>query len=147
MDFHRNAPVPSPLPARGLNANAGASLQKDGIIFASASRTAAAYTSDEMHNPNCKGVRLYVDITDVGAAGTLTVKIQTKDPATGTWVDLAGAVTTALAAVATTTLLVYPGITETNNVDVSSHLGSAWRVVATVASNAVVFSIGGDYLL
>lgn len=69
-----------------------------------------------------------------------------QDPATGNWVDLAGAVTAALAAVATTMLTIYPGITVAAGVAISSPLGLVWRLNVVVGTNAVVFSVGGQYL-
>lgn len=148
-DMHKNQPVPSPLPSAQV---AAGSTNVEGVIFPSASRT-GTNNSDEMFNANCKGVRLYIDATNVGAGpGTVTVKIQGRDPVTDNWVDITGATTAALNAVQTRTLTLYPGITAaagsaTTNTEVSSFLPCSWRVVATVAVNAVVFSIGGEYLL
>lgn len=138
-----NRVVETPLPALGLDP-AQAKDHRTGTIFPSLSRAAAAYTSDPIHNYEHCGARLFINVTDVGAAGTLTVKIQVMDPATGTWADLA--TSAALAAAALTILTVYPGITAAANVDVSTHLGLQWRVVATVAANAVVFSVGAVHL-
>lgn len=138
----RNYPVPSAGP---LDSTSGA--QRDGIIFPSASRGVAAANSAEYTNPGAQGVRLFIDVTDVGAGpGTVTVKIQNFDPASQKWVDLPAATTTAINATGTTTLTLYPGIAETANVDIADPLGLRWRVVATVATNAVTFSVGGDYL-
>jgi hypothetical protein len=137
----RNYPVPSAGP---LDSTTGA--QRDGIIFPAASRGVAAYNSPEFVNLNANGLRLFINITDVGAAGTLTVKIQNFDPASQSWVDVPLSTTTALAAVAITTLTIIPGAAESANVDIGDPLGLRWRVVATVAANAVNFSVGGDYL-
>jgi hypothetical protein len=136
-----------PVPSQGLNIYSGASSQKDGSIFASASRGAATYVSNEYFNPDAKGLRLYIDITvNAGGTGTVTAKVQSKDPVSGNWVDQAGMVTSALSAIATTTLTIYPGVTETANVDVAENLGTQWRVSVTVGTQAVTFSIGGEYL-
>jgi len=138
----------APLPTQGLSAGDRVTCsanQYDGIVFPVASRAAAAYTSNPYFNPNRLGVRLYINLTVVNG-GTLTVKIQNFDAASQTWVDVTGAVTTALAAVAVTRLIVYPGITPANNFDVSASLGPLWRVVATTATAAVTFGIGGEYL-
>lgn len=138
----------APVPTQGLAAFTGLDAtapQRDGTIFTVASRVAAAYNSPELLNAKWKGVRLFINLTVVNG-GTLTVKIQNFDPASQTWVDLPLAVTTALAAVAVTTLTVYPGQTETANQDISDPLGGRWRVVATTAVAAVTFGIGGEYL-
>ncbi len=138
-----NKPVETPRPSTDLDSSKTHVL---GTIFASASRAAAAYNSDELKNYEHAGVRLFINITDKGAAGTVTVKIQAKDPISGTYVDLTGAVTAALAANACTTLTLYPGLTGAANDKVDGHLGLSWRVVATVGGNAVVFSVAAEYL-
>lgn len=138
----------APVPTQGLSAGNRAqdpTVQYDGVVFSVASRAAAAYNSGAYFNPNRKGVRLYINLTVVNG-GTLTVKIQTFDQASQTWVDYPGAVTTALAAVAVTTLTIYPGVEETANVDIHGSLGTTWRVVATTATAAVTFGIGAEYL-
>ena len=138
----------APVPTQGLSAGNKALdpvVQYDGVVFAVASRAAAPYNSGAYFNPNRKGVRLFINLTVVNG-GTLTVKIQVFDPASQTWVDLPLATTTALAAVAVTTLTVYPGVTETANFDVENPLGTTWRVVATTAVAAVTFGIGAEYL-
>lgn len=136
------------VPTQGLSAGNKAldpTIQYDGVVFLVASRAAAAYNSGAYFNPNRKGVRIYINLTVVNG-GTLTVKVQTFDQASQTWVDIPLAVTAALAAVAVTTLTVYPGTTETANVDVEQPLGTTWRVVATTAAAAVTFGIGAEYL-
>jgi hypothetical protein len=135
-----------PVPSQNLKVDGVVgSVQKDGIIFPSLSRAAAAYTSNEYFAGDAMGVRLYIDLTVVNG-GTLIVKVQTKDPSSGNWTDMVGAVTTSLAAVATTTLTIEPGVTETANFDVAQSIGASWRVVATTATAAVTFSVGGEYL-
>lgn len=136
------------LPTQGLSAGNKAvdpTIQYDGVVFSVASRAALAYNSNAYHNPNRLGIRLYINLTVVNG-GTLTVKVQNFDPASQTWVDIPGAVTTALAAVAVTTLVVYPGVTETGNFDVATPVGVMFRVVATTASAAVTFGIGGEFI-
>ena len=135
-------------PTRGLSAGNKAldpTVQYDGVVFSVASRAAADYASAAYFNPNRLGIRLYINLTVVNG-GTLTVKVQTFDPASQTWVDIPLAVTAALAAVAVTTLTLYPGITETANVDVAVPTGVLFRVVATTATAAVTFGIGGEFL-
>lgn len=138
----KNKPIPSP--GLAVDGVVG-STQRDGVLYASAARGAATYVSPEFSAPDECGLRLYIDITNVNG-GTLTLKIQTKDPASGNWVDLAGAVTTALAAATTTRLTVFPGITAANNLDVSSPISGRWRISMTVAAATMTFSVGGEYL-
>lgn len=129
--------VPAP-----MNLGAADGANRNGTIFESSQRTAAAYNSDEFHNPSALGVDIFVNVT--AATGTVTVKLQKKDPVSGDWKDIAGATTAALSADAAFT--VYPGIAETANVSISDHLGPVWRVVATVATDVVTFSVGASYL-
>lgn len=158
-DFHVNQPVPSPQPSVGVafpkTEGTSDTQYKDGIVFPTVSRAdATTYTSDEMHNLCAKGVRLYIENGVIGTT-TLTVKIQVRNPAFSSssleWIDLPGAVTSALTTDSSAvTLTVYPGIAETANESVSDHLGPAWRVVATLNNgdtNNVPFSVGADYLL
>jgi hypothetical protein len=140
---HLNEPVATVGP---LDATSGS--QVAGVIFPSLSRTNATYNSGEMFNPDAKGLRLYIDLTNVGGAGTVTVTVESRDPVTDNWVTLdAGITTTALAAVATTTLTIYPGVTVVANKIFSAVVATAVRVKAVVGVNAVTFSIGGEWLL
>lgn len=146
MVAYSNQAVPAPRSAWTVG---GSNL--NGTIFPSVSRADnTAYTSEEIVNPGARGVRLYIAIGTIGTT-TLTVKIQVKNPVDDGWVDLPDAVTTALTANdTTTTLTVYPGVDEDANVEVSSHLGPVWRVIATLNdgdTNNVTFSVGADYLV
>ena len=143
-----NQPVP-------YGVNAAGSSNKNGIIFAEASRSDSAdpdglgagiYVSKEIVNDFARGVDVHVNTTTSGS-GTLVVKLQKKDPATDTWADLPGAVTATLNDPADVILTVYPGIAETANVSVSDHLCHSWRVHATVATAAVTFAVGAVYLV
>jgi hypothetical protein len=143
-----NQPVPFPGAQTAGNSNL------NGVIFASASRNetdnptgdgAGVYVSAEMQNMGARGVDLFVDTTS-SATGTLTVKVQKKDPVTDNWYDITGATTVAINDPADVLLTIYPGIAETANLRISNHLGLTWRVHATVATAAVTFSIGAVYL-
>lgn len=142
-----NEPVETPLPAQAVGeVQSRTALIGFGILLPSVSRNVGSATTDTIKNYNNPGVRLYIDIVNVGGAGTLTVKIQIQDPASKNWFDLTGAVTTAVAAVGTATLEVYPGMGSAVNARVNAHLGLTWRVVATTAGNAVQYSVGAEYL-
>lgn len=127
---------------------------RNGIIFESAARNetddptgdgAGIYVSAESHNFSAKGLDLFVNTTSSGS-GSLAVKLQRKDPVSGTWFDLPSATTGAINDPADVNLTVYPGIAETANVSVSDALGLVWRVHATVTTAAVTFSVGAVYL-
>lgn len=87
---------------------------------------------------NGRGVVVYVNISAIAGGATVTVKLQEQDPQSLNWVDIAGATTLALAAVALTALRVYPGITVAANVAVNNVPGRTVRAVSTlaVANNA-----------
>ena len=147
--MHGNQNVPSP-----GNLGVADTANYNGIIFPALERThtadpdglgAGIYVSAEMHNNWAKGVDIFIDTTTSGS-GTVTVKLQKKDPAGGAWYDIAGATGTAINDPANEMFTVYPGIAETANVSVSDHLGFTWRVIATVATASVTFSVGACYL-
>jgi hypothetical protein len=93
-------------------------------ILSSAARTATINSADQT-NRNHRGVTVYLNVTAVTATPSLVVKIQAKDPA-GNYVDLL--VGSAVATVSAASYTVYPGVTETANVDASTPLPRDWRV-------------------
>ena len=132
----KNGPVPLP----GANTVSGSNVA--GILFPTLARAQnggvnsdGIFASDEIANPDAKGVRLTTVVANGG--GTVVVKIQIKDPAAGGFIDLAGAATAALNNNAGAIITVYPGLTgiaDSTGVTINQHLGNAWRVVATVAT-------------
>ncbi len=166
MALHKNEPVPGtgprsmPVSTPGGPASlqvAEDATQVSGILFFSAARThtadaqglgAGIYASSEQQNPGAKGVRLFTVVAN--GSGTVTVKVQVRDPNTDVWVDLASAATAALNNTAGALLTVYPGLTgiaDSAGVTCNQHLGPAWRAVATVATATETFSVGADYLI
>jgi hypothetical protein len=150
-DYHVNEPVPGSFPVALGGDN---TLQNEGYIFITAARTttggdagSAVYSSPEMYNPNARGVRLYCVVANGG--GTVTIKLQVRDPYTDVWVDLPGATTAALNNTAGTLMTVYPGLTgiADTGTNVNQHLGTSWRCVATVGAATETFSVGAEYLL
>ncbi len=164
MSLHKNEPVPGNGPIAMPVATPGGpsasqvtqdGTQVSGILFASAARAQTGgvasdgvYASSEQQNPGAKGVRLYSVVAN--GSGTVTIKIQVRDPNTDVWIDLAGATTAALNNTAGALLTVYPGLTgiaDAAGVTINQHLGPAWRAVATVATASETFSVGADYLI
>jgi len=108
---------------------------------------AGVYASQEIRNVSAKGVRLFSVVAN--GSGTVVVKIQVKNPYTGTWVDLAGAATAALNNNAGVIITIYPGLTgiaDSAGVTINQHPGSSWRAVATVATATETFSVAADHL-
>lgn len=140
--MNQNQPVPSPF-------SSTASGGPNGVIFVSASRVQAAYTSDEMFNAGAKGVRIYT-ANDAAGGSTATVKIQVRAPNSDVWIDLAGATTAALGSGTGFLLTVYPGLTgiaDAAGVTINQHLGPIWRLVMTIGVATGTSSVGADYLL
>lgn len=153
MSYHVNGPVAGTAP---VDITAGDALQNAGYIFTTAARDqttdaglgAGVYASSEQFNPYARGVRLFTVVAN--GSGTVVVKIQIRNPYADGWIDLAGAATAALNNNAGALLTVYPGLTgiaDSTGVTINQHLGSSWRLVATVATAAETFSVGADYLL
>lgn len=138
--------TPVPVPGAVTLGTLASPEPKAGTILPSASYGTGATNSSEMANTRWRGVILYINTTAVGGAGTVVVKVQTKDPTSGTFVDLPGAATASITTNTETTLTVYPSVAESAGVDISDPLGHAWRIVATVGGNAVTFSVAGVYL-
>lgn len=146
--MHKNQPVPAPGPS---TATPNSTSTPDGVIFASAARTQATYTSDEMYNPNCKGVRIYFSSADVGT-GTATIQVQTRDPNSDNWVNMLTGVSPAWTGNQSRTLTIYPGLTAvvgiaTTNTIASEFLSTSWRITVVVGTATLTFSVGAEYLL
>src|SRR5262245_35702585 len=119
---------PMPLPPNGpVTADAFATT-RPGTVFPSLSRAVATYDSQEYHSRGALGLQLTIDITNVGGAGTVTVTILARDEATGNFVALPEAVTTALAAVATTVFTIRPGVEEDANVTIAIALPRSFKI-------------------
>jgi hypothetical protein len=93
----------------------------------------------DQQNAGYRGAVVTVDITAI-AAGSLTVTVQGKDPASGKYYTiLAGA---ALSATGTTVLRIFDGATASANVAVNDVLPAVWRIIAVVATGPVTATIG-----
>ncbi|SRR5258708_32961538 len=140
-----NWPVPPP----GANA-VGVAGAAEGTIFTAATYAAGTVNSPEIQNSAAKGVRLFINITNIGA-GSVIVSIQTKDLISGTWISAGDGFTTGTIVTAIPYLLtVYPGIAETPgtatvSAETSDHLGTPFRVVLVTTGNPVL-SVSGIFL-
>lgn len=101
----------------------------------------ATLNQPDQVNEAHRGLKVAIDITAIGASTNLTVTIQGKDKVSGKYYTVL--VSAVLAAVSTTVLTVYPGITTTANVAASDVLPGTWRIQAVVAgTNTVTATIG-----
>lgn len=113
---------------------------QEGIALASAARTATTSSAD-LYNVDGLGVLVILDVTAITATPSLTVSVQGKDPASGKYVTLftGAAVTT----VSTNTYVVYPGVTETANVDAAVPVPRTFRITVTHAdADSATYSVG-----
>jgi hypothetical protein len=135
-----NGPVPGVADAAGNI--------KEGVVFPSASRTQAAYNSQEFRNPKAKGLRLYVT-NDGAGSSTATVKVQVRMPGTTNWTDLAGATTAALGAVTGSICTIYPGLTgiaDAAGVTINQHIGGTFRLVLTIGTATGTSMVSAAFL-
>lgn len=114
------------------------------VIFESAARASGAHNSAAFTAQGYTGVKVFVDVS-VHNGGSLTVKLQAMDQLSGNWVDITGATTAALSGSNQTVALnVHPALTASSNVAVSQLMGNTCRVVGTVATATVTFSVSVD---
>lgn len=128
-----------------------ASLQGNkGAFSLTSGAHAASGVSADLVNNNAQGVAIFIDIAAIsGTAPTMTFKLQALDPVSGKYFDIPGAVTTALAAVASTMLMLYPGVAAVANSVVNAVLPHDWRLVWTIGGSAtpsLTFTASAAYL-
>jgi hypothetical protein len=117
----------------------GQSRNASGTLVASAAFT-ATQNSQDMSNTNLIGAHVIIDVTAI-TTGTLTPKIQGKDPASGKYYDLL--VGAAISGTGTTVIKVYPGILASGSVAAQDILPAVWRVVLTKSdSSSWTYSVG-----
>lgn len=109
--------------------------------------TAASASGNTMDLTNGvgRGVRVNVNITALtGTSPTLTVTIQGKDAASGTYYTILAS--TALSATGFTRLTIYPGLTAAANSIASDIVPRDWRIAYTIGGTtpAVTATIGAE---
>jgi hypothetical protein len=114
-----------------------------GTVLASASRGVATVNTD-ITNLNGKGIRVWQDLTVLGASSVCTFTIQEKDPVSGKFITLLASAATGagINATGTAKLTVYPGLTAAANSIANDVIPRDIRIVSTVATAASTFSIG-----
>ena len=115
-------------------------------VLASAIRT--TLQAVDLTNSSAKGVMVVLDVTLDAASASITLTISGKDAASGEFIALL--VATAVAAVGTTTYIVYPGVAaaaEGVTKVVGFPLPLDWRVSIAVAdADAMTYSVGAAYI-
>lgn len=102
-------------------------------------------TGPDMANPAAGGVKVVVVTTVIGT-GSITVSIQGKDVASGTYYTiLAGA---AIVTNTTNVYTVFPGAPVAANVSANDALPYTWRILVTANNaNPATFTVGFSTLL
>lgn len=107
--------------------------------LASTSRIATT-NSNDLKNSGHKGCHIVIDVT-VDGGGGLTPKIQGKDAVSGKYYDIL--VGSAISAVGTTVLKVYPALTASANLIANDIVPPDFRIVVTHSdANAMTYSVG-----
>lgn len=110
-------------------------------VLGSASRPATFNGEDIRNSGDMAGIKLYLDVTAI--TGTLDVKLQSKDLLSGKYFDIAGASFSQKSGVLQDDLILSENITPIANRAVSQILPDIWRVVCTIVTGPVTFSLGG----
>lgn len=113
----------------------------EGTALASLLRTAQVNSAD-LVNMGAKGVMVFLNVTQASGTGGLTLRIQGKDPASGTYGNLLSA-SAAVIATGMSIYLLYPGGASGGTQGVTGPLPKTWRISVNVgdASN-YTYSVG-----
>lgn len=137
-----NAPYAnSPLESIGLDNSAGLDrmMANQNLALINANNATTTITTPDQVNINAHGVKVSINITNIGA-GSITVSIQFKDPF--------GLYTTVLSSVVLTTngqtvLTICPGLFNIANATLNDFLPRIWRVQAVANNNApATYTVG-----
>ena len=112
----------------------------DNVLFPAQAVATATVNGTDQTNYNSRGVTVVLVTTVIGT-GSITLTIQGKDPASGTYYTLlAGA---AVVTNTTNRYTVFPGATAAANVSVNDALPYQWRVIVTANNaNAATYTVG-----
>ncbi len=123
-----------------------AAQNQEVILYSQSTVTAATLrNTTPLINENAAGLMLVIDITAIDGATTATFTIQGFDGVSGAQFTILASA--ALAAVATTVLRVYPGLTAAANLTVNDHLPGRWRVKVTGTGTNITYTVTGWYLV
>ena len=117
------------------------------VLLASAARTAATTSSiNTVINSAYRGCHIIIDVTVDPASASITPTIQGYDTVSGKYYTLL--VGNAIAAVGTTVLRIYPGLSASANVIANDILPSKFRVSMAVAdTDSMTYSVSASLVL
>ena len=102
-------------------------------------------TGPDLTYPTARGVKVIIVTTAIGT-GSVTVTIQGKDIASGTYYPLLASA--AIVTNATTVLSVYPGAAVAANVSANDALPTTWRILCTANNaNPATYTVGFSTLV
>lgn len=99
------------------------------------------FTSADVLNTVARGVKVILSVTaNAGGLGSVVLKIQGRDVASGSYYDLL--TSAALSAVATSVFTLNPSITAVANQAVRDALPAVWRVTVSGNGSPTSYSVG-----
>ena len=114
------------------------------VLLSSAARTAAT-TSTDITNTDYRGCHIIIDVTVDPASASITPTIQGLDSVSGKYYTLL--VGSAITAVGTTVLRIYPGLVASANVTVNDILPNKFRVSMAVAdTDSITYSVSATLI-
>ena len=115
-------------------------------LVASAARIASGQSAEFLNNDH-KGIQLNINRSAVsGTTPTLVVKLQGKDPVSGTWYDILA--TGTINNTGHQTLTIFPGAPATANVSGNAFLPAMYRIDWTIGGTtpSFTFSVGASLM-
>lgn len=126
-------------------AEAAAVVNTEVTAFASAVRTASGNSGD-LINVGSRGLHVVIDMTAVPTVETVTFTIEAKDPLSGKYYDVL--VSSAIVAVSTVVLKVYPGLVVAANLAANDILPKTYRIKTThSASGNFTYSVSANLVV
>lgn len=103
-----------------------------GTIASLSAAGSGTVTSSDIMNPTGSGVRVSINVSAIsGTSATLVVKVQGKDVASGVYYDIMTG--PSITAAGFTSMVIYPGIVQTNTTTFRSDLVPEWyRISYTI---------------
>lgn len=113
----------------------------EGTALASQARTAQQNSAD-IANAGCRGIMVFLNVTAASGTGGLTLRIQGKDPVSGTYGNLLSA-SAAVIATGMSIYIIYPGGSSGGTQGVSGPLPKTWRISMNVGdATSYTYSVG-----
>lgn len=122
----------------------------ESVVAKTSGAVIATGNSLEFERPfNINGAHIFIDVTAVaGTSPTMAVQLQAKDPTSGNWIDVNGAVTASITNTGLRMLSVYPGEALVANQHVPRVMPRFWRLRWVIGGTtpSFTFSAAVQYL-